>query len=206
MKPFWGKISDEVDEKLCFVLMPFSPPKLTDIYKRYVKTPVQELGMRCERADDISKPGVVMTDIWAYINRAAAIVAELTDRNANVFYELGMAHVLGKDVISIRQSGTDIPFNVHGVRHIIYDDGPEGYDKLATDIKRALKAVLDEREEAKKTPPPATAEAYSLVVECVNGKKTLKQTIEFLRQYDVPDEDWVTRVFMTESAGGANST
>jgi len=146
--PFWGEIISEVDEKLCFVLMPFSPKKLTEIYERYVKRSVQQLDMRCERADDMVLPTAVMRDVWEQINRAAVVIADLTDRNPNVFYELGMAHVLGKKVILIMQATTTIPFDVHGIRRIIYEDSPKGYEKLAADIKRTLRAILDEQKKS----------------------------------------------------------
>jgi hypothetical protein len=109
------------------MLMPYSPKKLTDIYERYVKQPiVDELGLKCVRADDLYRSTPIMRDVWVQINRARIIVAELTDKNANVFYELGLAHVLGKRVILIAQSVDFIPFDLRGIRTIVYNDGPAG--------------------------------------------------------------------------------
>jgi hypothetical protein len=84
------------------------------------------------------------------------IIAELTYKNPNVskslawefaayvFYELGMAHVLGKGVL-ISQSEEVIPFDLRGVRQILYQDKPSGYEKLADDTKRYVDSVLKER-------------------------------------------------------------
>jgi hypothetical protein len=142
ISPFWGKLmTDQVDNDLCFVLMPFSPLKLSEIYEQYVRPPIEQLGLRCLRADDISKSTKIMQDIWEHINRARVVVAEMTCRNANVFYELGMAHVLGKDVILLSQSTADVPFDLAGVRHIRYEDSPAGYSRLSDQVRRFVGAL-----------------------------------------------------------------
>lgn len=153
--PFWGPILTEVDETLCFVLMPFHPPKLTQIFERYVRQPIElQLRMRCVRADDLLEPNQIMSDVWVQMNRARVIVADLTDRNANVFYELGMAHVLGKPTILITQSAGDlpVPFDVHGIRRIVYEDSPEGYEELSSRLIATIQAIT--RREVVRTPSP----------------------------------------------------
>ena len=58
LKPFWGPLTTEVDENLCFVVMPFSPAEANaDTFKRYVRRPIErQLKMRCIRADDLLEP------------------------------------------------------------------------------------------------------------------------------------------------------
>jgi hypothetical protein len=68
------------------------------------------------------------------INRASFIVADLSDRNPNVFYELGLAHVVGKPVILAAERGEDIPFDLKGIRTIIYGDSPSTWRKLAGQV------------------------------------------------------------------------
>lgn len=141
--PIWGAASAVVEEDLCFVLMPFSPKKLGEIFERYVRTPIEtELNMRCIRADDILTPTAIMRDVWEHIAKAKIIVAELTNKNANVFYELGMAHVLGKDVILIAQSTDHVPFDLSSVRCILYEDGPSGYEVLAETLCRTIRSLV----------------------------------------------------------------
>lgn len=143
LKPFWGELSSTVINDTCFVLMPFTPTKLTEIYKRYIKTPIElEFNLKCLRADDIYKPTSIMLDIWEHLNSSRIIIADLTNKNANVFYELGMAHVLGKPVILICQRVEDVPFDLRGVRVLFYDDGPEGYDNLAVKIVQYVQDIL----------------------------------------------------------------
>jgi len=82
-----------------------------------------------------------MRDVWTKINEAKLIIAELTDKNPNVFYELGMAHTLGKNVILIAQSIEWIPFDLRGVRTIIYDDSPTGFEKLSEQLLKFVEEL-----------------------------------------------------------------
>jgi len=86
-----------------------------------------------------------MEDIWSMILSAEVVVADITGRNANVFYELGIAHTLGKPVILITQTTEDIPFDLNRYRHVIYEDNADGYDKLQRGVAGALADVLRRR-------------------------------------------------------------
>jgi hypothetical protein len=146
IEPFWGTV-DPRDEPICFVLMPFTPKNLTDIYERYVKTVVEQAtGLTCQRADDFNAPRPIMSDIWTSINTARVIVADLTDQNPNVFYELGLAHCLGKRVILLAQSLEYVPFDLRHIRLIIYPNTLEGYEYLSTKLRLTLSELelLDE--------------------------------------------------------------
>ena len=80
-----------VEDDLCFVLMPFSEPFLR-IYEDHVKPTLEAAGLKVMKADDIFTPTAIVDDIWEYVNRARLLVADVTGRNPNVYYELGMAH------------------------------------------------------------------------------------------------------------------
>jgi nucleoside 2-deoxyribosyltransferase len=57
--------------------------------------------MRAKRADSLFGPGNIINEIWALVRDAKVLVAELTDKSPNVFYELGLAHALGKPVVML---------------------------------------------------------------------------------------------------------
>ncbi|HMO81177.1 MAG TPA: hypothetical protein PKA76_15325 [Pirellulaceae bacterium] len=134
IQPFWGEFNLLSERDFCFVLMPFTG-KLTEIYERYIKKPIEShTKIRCQRADDIFRSTLIMRDIWRKIAEARFIIADMTEKNPNVFYELGLAHSLGKAVILVSQNLEDIPFDLQGVRTIIYEDAPSGYDELAKQI------------------------------------------------------------------------
>jgi hypothetical protein len=83
-----------------------------------------------------------MQDVWAAITKARIVIAELTGRNPNVLYELGLTHVLRKPAILIVQSMDDVPFDLRHLRCIVYSLGPGGLRKLRTDLEATIRQVL----------------------------------------------------------------
>jgi hypothetical protein len=86
---------EQVDKTLCFVLMPFDE-RFSPIYENILKKVVEEFGLKCKRADEIFGTKPIIEDIWVYIQKAQILIADLTGRNPNVFYELGLAHAMNK--------------------------------------------------------------------------------------------------------------
>ena len=85
----------------CFVMMPFAAP-LGNYYEKVYKPAIEKAGLKPVRADaEIFGTGKIMDQVWSGINAARVLVAEMTTRNANVFYELGLAHALKKPVASM---------------------------------------------------------------------------------------------------------
>ena len=84
----------------CFVVMSFAPP-IGGYFQTIYEPAIKKAGLRAVRADaDIFGTGKIMDQIWSGINAAKVLVAELTTRNPNVFYELGLAHAKEKPVVS----------------------------------------------------------------------------------------------------------
>ena len=106
------------NDNLVFVLSPFEDP-FDAIYADHIKPTVEAISdLQCVRADDLYDNRPIIEDIWRYTNEARILISELTGRNPNVFYETGIAHTVGKEVILITQSMDD------GFRLLI-GDGPE---------------------------------------------------------------------------------
>ena len=85
----------------------------------------------------------MIDQIWRGINKAKVLVAELTTKNPNVFYELGLAHALRKPVILISSNQDDVPFDLRHIRVILYDQadpfwGQKLIDKVADNIRSAI--------------------------------------------------------------------
>jgi hypothetical protein len=124
----------------CFVIMPFGQP--FDRYFRNVFVPAsEEAGLRAIRADSIFMPSAIMPDIWRFLNEAKVLVADLTGRNPNVFYELGLAHALQKPVILVAGNLEDVPFDLRGLRVLAYDKENEDW---GAELRRAITASLKE--------------------------------------------------------------
>ena len=100
------------------------------------------LNLRCLRADDIWENDVVIQDIVSLICRSRIVICDCTDRNANVFYEAGIAHSLGKDVILITQSENDIPFNLRHLRYLHYLNNDEGRERLSLELSKRICTIL----------------------------------------------------------------
>jgi len=142
--PIWEGKSFHVEIDYCFVLMPFSDTNdVQDVYQDHVKKVLEHrCGLRCARADDIYDISGVMQSVWEGINRACLIIADLTGRNPNVFYELGIAHTLGKPVIMLTPSMEFVPFDLPHLRSIVYEYKPANIGKLEEALERTVKRVL----------------------------------------------------------------
>jgi hypothetical protein len=125
-----------------FVMMPFKP-EMKRVYDDCMKPTAQSLNLSINRGDDFFTKHPIVKDIWSAIYHCRLVIADCTGRNANVFYELGMTHTVGKPVILIAQNADDIPFDIHHYRHIIYNNTPEGLIKLVDELKSAIPKILD---------------------------------------------------------------
>jgi hypothetical protein len=126
-----------IERDLCFVLMEFQQP-YTDIYDHLIKPTVEGEGFRCLKSDDIFTTTSVIEDIWANINKAALIIAEISSSNPNVMYELGICHTVGKNVMMITQHPDKIPFNFRHMRCYPYTNDIPGSDELKKNIKSVI--------------------------------------------------------------------
>ncbi|WP_161603921.1 TIR domain-containing protein [Paraglaciecola arctica] len=106
------------DKKKAFVLMPFSN-ELTDVYKHLICEGLNDY-YEVSRADDIKSQNNILKDIVVAISTSDLIVADLTDSNPNVYYELGIAHALQKDVVLLIQDIEELPFDLRSYRVIPY--------------------------------------------------------------------------------------
>lgn len=135
-----------------FVLMPFKEP-YDSYYPAIFKPGLQAAGYdEVSRSDDLFAPHPIMLDVQRSIVDADLILCDMSERNPNVFYELGLAHAIGKPAILIARKQDDIPFDFRHIRVILYDYSRSGWEeKLRCEITKAAKSVHDEVEV---WPPP----------------------------------------------------
>lgn len=98
-------------------------------------------GMRCQRGDDIWISSTVVQDVFSLIYRSFIVVCDFTGKNANVFYEAGIAHALGKHVIPITQYPDDIPFDLRAHRYLQYHGNAQGHAKLTDDLTKRIQTL-----------------------------------------------------------------
>lgn len=133
----------------CFVMMPFAPP-LGGYYDKIYKIAIEKAGLIPIRADnEIFGTGKIIDQIYSGINNARVLLAELTTRNPNVFYELGLAHALKKPVVLVSSNEADVPFDLHHIRVIYYDvTDPFWGSKLIDKISENILSAIETPEEA----------------------------------------------------------
>jgi hypothetical protein len=136
----------DIDPTLCFILSPFRPEFAGP--RQVIEDVAMELNLNSVRADDIKTAGVIHSDIWDHIKRAAVIIADITDANPNVMLELGVASAIKEHfrvILMIRRDVSNaIPFDLGPFRHIRYEDSLVGFRELKIQIKDYLKQALSE--------------------------------------------------------------
>ncbi|WP_353071489.1 hypothetical protein [Tunturiibacter gelidiferens] len=135
----------------CFVMMPFANP-IGGYYDSIYKPAIEKAKLKADRADaDLYGTGKIIDQIWKGITSARVLLAELTNRNANVLYELGLAHALHKPVILVcsKANEGDVPFDLRHVRVIYYDkDDPFWGTKLLEKVAENILSVMQEPKDA----------------------------------------------------------
>ncbi len=127
----------------CFVMMPFAA-QLGGYFATIWEPAIEKAGLKAVRADDAQfGPGKIIDQIYRSIRESKVLIADLTTRNPNVFYELGLAHALEKPVVLVSGSEDDNPFDLRHIRVIFYDTsdpfwGQKLIDKVAENILSAL--------------------------------------------------------------------
>ena len=142
----------------CFVIMPIGSGDAYQVhrnrYEHIIRPAVEgvrfnnEQMFRCVRADFVTKTGSITRDLLGRLYRSDAVIADLTDLNPNVFYELGVRHALRSGTILIALKGTRPPFDVGDLRLIGYEDRVGGEKEAIPQIQEMLRSLLaDERQQ-----------------------------------------------------------
>ncbi|GJM08443.1 MAG: hypothetical protein DHS20C11_07190 [Lysobacteraceae bacterium] len=115
---------------------------MREVYENIYKPATAANQLSCWRVDEISRPGSITKDIVEGIFDADLIIADLSFRSANVFYELGIAHCSGNKTIMTVQDIKDVPFDIANYRVLEYSQTIAGSKKLMSDLDSAIKELL----------------------------------------------------------------
>lgn len=136
LRPIWSKRDFAIKQKQICVIMPFSKPWSTPVFQK-LKVVLERNGYEVVRPDlDMTRD--VMEGVWKQLNESAIIIADCTDANPNVLYEVGIAHTIGKDVIFVSQKLENIPYDIHSKRVLQYN-----VENPAELFERHLPDVID---------------------------------------------------------------
>ncbi len=135
--------------KTCFFVSPIGSES-SDIRNRadnvlnyIVKPALEELGYQVERADESTEAGSISKSVIQKILKSDLVVADLSNHNPNVFYELALRHAIAKPFVQIISKDEKIPFDIFDIRTIQYELDLAGADKAKRAIQEFTKTVQD---------------------------------------------------------------
>ncbi len=163
--------------------MPFSNPVAYNAYNYCIKQVCKDFNLEIRRADEIFSTHPVYSNIVREIRDASIIIVDITDRNPNVFYELGMAHLLKQShtIIITQDDYKDTPFDISHFRIIKYEDSIEGKEKLESQLRKTLEILLTDYK-------TLYADQFELIMKVMVSAKKIHQlyTIMGIKYYPKP--------------------
>ena len=139
--------------------MPFRSP-FDGYYQKIIKPAAAEAHLDALRSDEIYSAKAIMKDIWNSLWRARVVVADVTEKNPNVNYELGLCHALGIPTIIVTKNIDDVPADYRHRRCIVYKVDEAGWEaKLRTDLANTIRAVIADTSNADELDWPYNTEA-----------------------------------------------
>jgi hypothetical protein len=161
----------------CFVIAPIgedgSPTRIRSnkVMKYLIKPVVEEMGYVAARGDEINKVGYITSEVIDRIINDDLVIADLTDLNPNVFYELAVRHAIRKPFVQLIQHTQDLPFDVHGMRTIAVDLDPEALDRAKEQLREAIE-WLDQNMDRVVTPI-----SYAITTQELRGSSSTENAI-----------------------------
>jgi hypothetical protein len=137
----------EAHKKTCFVVAPIGEDgtetrKRSDQVLKHIIRKALEPTYKVERADEIDKPGTITVQVVQRVFDADLVVADLSERNANVFYELAIRHATKKPSVHLFNSDEEIPFDVNQIRAIEFDlSNPDSIEAAQTRLRKQVEAI-----------------------------------------------------------------
>jgi hypothetical protein len=128
------------ESDLVSVMMPFQA-EYDGAYSS-LQSAVSSVGLRCIRADDFWEHQFVIQDIVDLIAKSRVVICDCSGRNPNVFYEAGIAHALGKEVVLIAQAESDVPFDLRHIRYVKYLNNSEGLSALSETVQARIRTLV----------------------------------------------------------------
>jgi len=131
---------EHIDHNLASAMMPFDA-EFDQVYEA-IRLASSDAGLRCRRADDIWEHVSIIQDVVSLLDHSRVVICDCTGTNPNVFYEVGIAHIIGRDVVIIAQGESDVPFDLRFLRYIKYQNNEEGRVRLRYDLQARIQTIL----------------------------------------------------------------
>jgi hypothetical protein len=124
-----------------FVVMEFGA-SFDELYSEVIKGICGEYEVEVLRGDEMYGPGLIIGDIIKQVARAQLVIADVTPRNPNVYFEVGYALAMQKPIILLAKKGTPLPFDVAPFRVLFYEDTIGGKTRVEEGLRKHVTAIL----------------------------------------------------------------
>ena len=149
------KQSDETSPEQCFVIMPISSQQNYEeghfslVYEDIIKPAIESSGLISVRADETKNTNLIQLDILRNVIESPMAVCDMSSKNPNVFYELGMRQAFDLPTVLIKDEITEAPFDINGLRYVTYKKDMKHRDvKLAVqELTETIKDTYSKRED-----------------------------------------------------------
>ena len=131
---------ENIEPTLASAMMPFDVG-FNQVFDS-INRAAEGVSLRCRRADNIWEHAAIIQDVVSLIDRSRVVICDCTGRNPNVFYEVGIAHTLGREVIIITQNEQDVPFDLRHLRYIKYLNNSQGLTDLESALQDRMQTIL----------------------------------------------------------------
>ncbi|EJL6392779.1 hypothetical protein ACHELY_004278 [Vibrio vulnificus] len=135
------------EEKECFIIMPIADaegyPKghFNHVYQNIIKPSCNLAGYTAVRADEVKQTNLIHLDILKKLIDAPLAICDLSSRNPNVLFELGIRQAFDKPVVLIQEKDTPKIFDIAPLRYLEYSQDMKYHDVLA--IQEKLKEAIE---------------------------------------------------------------
>jgi hypothetical protein len=187
-------------KKHCFVISPIGEvdsdvrKRSDQVLKHIIGPAVEHCGYETIRADLISEPGLITTQIIQHIIEDPLVVADLSSKNPNVYYELALRHAIKRPLIQLIAKGEPLPFDVAGMRTIIIDH--HDLDNVEESKKEIIRqaSALEANPDLIDTPISIAMNLKALRESDNPEKRTLADLISFMTQLRADISGMMTRL------------
>ncbi|MBF0183544.1 MAG: hypothetical protein HQM06_04015 [Magnetococcales bacterium] len=213
-------MSEEI--KNCFVISPIGESesetrkRADQVLKHIIKPAAKECGYEAVRSDEIDKPGIITSQVIQKVVSDPLVIADLTETNPNVFYELAIRHAIKKPLVQLIQKGERIPFDVAGTRTISFDhhdldsvaqakkeiiEQIKSFEVGSTEMETPISVALDLQvlRQSEKPEARSLADIVSAITDVRSVMVKLEEKIISIKEkpseqeYNIQKDDWIRK-------------
>lgn len=138
--------------KDCFIITPIgnnnssTRRKADGLIKTVIKPVCEKLGFNAIAAHEINETGSITNQVIKYLINSPLVIANLTELNPNVMYELAVRHAVRQPIVCLAEIGTKLPFDITTERTLFYTDDMYGAIDITNELTKKIESALEEKE------------------------------------------------------------